>query len=65
MPAERLSADTVNTSAPTSWPRPASQTNSRLVAADSTAPRNSVRITPMRITSRPPSPAPTMVMITP
>src|SRR2546427_1305612 len=48
MPPARLSALTTQTSAFTSWPRVASQANSRLVAADSAAPSISTRITPQR-----------------
>ncbi len=65
MPPARLSALTTQTSAFTSWPRVASQANSRLVAADSAAPSISTRITPQRMASAPPRKAPASVMITP
>ena len=64
-PALRLSAEITATSAVTSWPWPASQANSRLLAADSTAPSINTRITPQRTESAPPRKAPTSVMITP
>ena len=65
MPLARLSAETTKISAVTSCPRAASQANSRLVAALSTAPSIRMRMTPRRIDSTPPMKAPSSVMITP
>ena len=65
MPPARLSADTTSTSAARSCPRVPSQANSRLLAALSTAPSISTRITPRRIDSTPPTKAPTSVISTP
>ena len=52
-------------SAVKSWPRVASQANSKLVSALNTAPSIKMRITPKRIDSTPPMKAPSSVMITP
>ena len=65
MPLARLSAEITHTKAVRSWPRVPSQANSRLLAALSTAPNISTRITPRRMASAPPTKAPTSVMITP
>ena len=65
MPLDRLSAEITNISAVTSWPRVASQANNRLLAALSTAPSISTRITPKRMANTPPRKAPSSVMMTP
>ncbi|MNG19998.1 hypothetical protein D3C84_1042160 [compost metagenome] len=65
MPPARLSADTTAISAGRLWPWPASQANSRLLAALSTAPSIRMRATPKRADSTPPTKAPTRVMIRP
>jgi len=65
MPLARLSAETTAISAVTSCPWPASQANSRLLAALRMAPSIRMRITPKRIDSTPPTNAPTSVMTTP
>lgn len=65
MPLARLSADTTAISAVTSCPWPASQANSRLLAALRMAPSIRMRITPKRMDNTPPTKAPASVMITP
>src|SRR6218665_935832 len=65
MPPARLSADTTAINAATSCPWPASQANSRLLPALSTAPSIRMRITPKRRASRPPAKVPASVITTP
>jgi hypothetical protein len=65
MPLARLSAEMTHTSACTSCPTPLSQTNSKLVSALSAAPSMSTRMTPSRAANKPPTNAPTKVMMTP
>ena len=61
----RLTADTTQIRACRSCPRVPSQANSKLLAALSTAPNISTRITPRRMDSTPPMKAPTNVIKTP
>ena len=65
MPLARLSAEMTKIRACTSWPCPASQANSRLVAPLRAAPSINTGITPMRRDIAPPTNAPTSVMTTP
>ena len=65
MPLLKLSADTTSINAVMSCPCPASQANSRLLAALRMAPSISTRMTPKRIASAPPIKAPASVITTP